>query len=54
MTERPSTDDIRELAEQVASAPGVVAELGAEIASLYRQRRAVILGMLQVNALAAS
>ena len=34
MSERPIEDELRELAEQVASGPDVVADIGAEIAHL--------------------
>src|SRR4051794_9527866 len=53
MSERSLTDEIHDLAEQVAGAPDIVADLGAEIAHQYLRRRAVILGKLNVDALVA-
>jgi hypothetical protein len=53
MTERPIEDEIRELARQIAAGPDDVAEFAAIHAEEYRHRRAVVLGMLNVDAMVA-
>lgn len=53
MTERPIEDELRDLAKQIVAGPDDMAEFAAEIAHLYRERRAVVLGMLAVDAMVA-
>jgi hypothetical protein len=51
MPERSLEDESRELAEKIAAGPDDVAEFAAIHAETYRQRRAVVLGMLHVDAM---
>src|SRR5262249_24348575 len=53
MTERPIEEELRDLAQQIAAGPDKVAEFAAIHAADYRARRAVILGMLNVDAMVA-
>lgn len=53
MTERPIEDELRALAEQIASGPDDVAEFAAVHAETYREQRALIRGMLSVDAMVA-
>ena len=48
-----SIEEARGLAVEISNAPDEVAELGAEIARLYKERRVVVLGMLNVEAMVA-
>ena len=50
MPERP-IDELRELAEAIASGPDDVADFGADAAALYRRERFVALGLLGVTAM---
>jgi len=51
MSKCPLEDEIRELAEQLAAAPDVVADLAADAATLYRRERMLVLGMAAVDAM---
>ena len=51
MSERPIEDELRELAEAIASGPDDVADFGADAAALYRRERFVALGLLGVTAM---
>ena len=53
MTERPIEQELRDLAEQISAGPDEVAEFAAIHAADYRARRAVVLGMLNVDATVA-
>jgi len=53
MTDRPIEDELRELAEEIVAGPDDVAEFAAIHAETYRVRRAVIIGMLHVDAMIA-
>jgi hypothetical protein len=44
-------DELRRLAEQVASGPDDVAEFAADVAQIYRRERMVILGLAAVDAM---
>jgi hypothetical protein len=47
-------EEIRRLAGQVDGGPDIVPDLDADIAGQYRERRAVLLRLLNVNATVAS
>ena len=51
MPERPIDDELRELAEVIASGPDDVADFGADTAALYRRERLMALGVLGVTAM---
>ena len=53
MSERPIEDELRDLAEQIVAGPDDVAEFAAIHAAIYGERRAVIHGMLNVDAMVA-
>jgi hypothetical protein len=53
MTERPIEAEIRALAEQIAAGPDDVAEFAAIHAEAYRERRAMALALLHVDAMIA-
>jgi hypothetical protein len=53
MTDRPIEDDIHELAQQIAAGPDDVAEFAAIHAEAYRERRAMALALLNVDAMIA-
>ena len=50
MSEQP-IDELRELAEAIASGPDDVADFGADAAALYRRERLVALGLLGLAAM---
>ena len=53
MTEQPIEDELRDLAEQLVAGPDDVAEFAAIHAQTYKRERAIILGMLQIDAMVA-
>ena len=53
MTERPIEEELRDMAEQIIASTDDVAEFAAIHAETYRVRRAVAIGMLQVDAMVA-
>lgn len=51
MSDRSIEDELRELAEEIATGPDAVAEFAAVHAQTYREQRLLILGMLNVDAM---
>jgi len=51
MTDQPIENELRAMAEQIAAGPDDVAEFAAIHAQTYREQRAIIHGMLSVDAM---
>jgi hypothetical protein len=51
MTNHPLDDEIRELADQLRSAPDDVLDLAADVATRYRRERLIALGLAAVDSL---